>query len=221
MNWNDVVNAAKALIEYTGTDARIQALNSAVKTKVLNSHSWEKFMVEESVTYPASSSYLELDTNDYNHIYRVVAIKKQDADVQPPEWAEPGEYYRLLAQNYDLQSAVTHWTQMNTKLYLLGQPGSATNLDLIFSRSAANVGWGAIPEDFLDYASVILARRLTSMKTESPDGRIFLSPTYRALVDLEKDTLKQLKDVEHRQPGRDYKVRDDEMRRIRVEGYDY
>ena len=221
MTWTEVRETAKALIDYTGTDARANALETAVKSRVLRAHAWEQFMKEGTVTYPASASSVSLDTAAYQEIYRIVALRIDGQDVRPPEYVTQPEWNRLLSMNWDSQTTIVYWTQMGLKLYCLGRPSSDTTLDVIYMRRPEQVGWGEINQEFLDFGSTTLARMLTPIKTMTAEGRMLLNPVYAALKELEAQTLHEMKQVEYRQPGRNYKVREDEMRTIRYEQYDY
>ena len=44
MLWKNVKSVARGLIEYSGTDARMNALEDKVLNIIVNAHTWELFM---------------------------------------------------------------------------------------------------------------------------------------------------------------------------------
>lgn len=223
MQFEEVKTAVKAMIDYSGPAARLNSLEHLSKAVLLNSHTWERFFKEATITYPASSAEFDLDsTNAAKQIYKIVAVR-QDTSTPLAEidYITPGRYNHLMARNWNSVIYVYWWTIIGRGFRLVGQPASNTDITITYMRSPDKVGWGEIPADFLDYAAAILARMVTPMNSATGDGRPVTNPVYMNLKALEKDTFRKLIGIEYRQPGRDYKVRPDEMRVIRSEQFDY
>jgi len=221
MDWDDVRNEAKSLLDYTGGDAKLNSRASAVKTRILTAHPWEQFMKEGTLAYTASSDTINLTTNANKEVYRMVAMRLQNENIDPPEYVTPGEYNRLYAGNWDANTTMAYWTQIGRNINVLGKPSSNKTLEITYMRDPKQVNWGEIDEDFLDLAAIVLARKVTSLRATLTDGAVSVDPVAMVLVTLEKDAIKTLVDLEYRRPGRDYKVREDDLWTVRREQYDY
>jgi hypothetical protein len=219
MVWDEVKATAKALIEYAGAEGRVNALDPAVKSRVLNAHIWERFMVKGTIAYAAGAEFVDLAVNEYKDIHRIISISVQGSMYSPPSYETPAEYNRLVTMGWGTEPTVAKWTMIGRKLYLLGRPSSAATLVVIYMRTAGNVGWAELTDDYMDFSSLVLARMLTPAKVELA-GTISDNPVYLALRSLEKDALHDLVKLEYRQPGRDYKARLDDMIVIRREQYE-
>lgn len=220
MTWNDIRAAAKALIEYQGSDSRMNALEASTKSRVLNAYTWEQFQDTIDLAYTASSESIDLATNDYRHIHRIVALRVEDANYAPPDWVPPNEYNRLVAANWDTQVVVQYFTQIGRKLYLLGRPASDHTLNTTFMRSANNVGWSEIPDDFLDFSALVLARKLTPASIVDAVGTVGANPVRVVLYAEEKGALRDLITLELRRPARSYQGQEDPITVIRREEYE-
>lgn len=221
MNYSEVVRAAKALIAYTGPDSRPNDLSDDVKARVLNAHTWEQFFAELDVTYTGGSEFVDLDTNAYRAIHRIIAMRIESDNIPTPEYVTPGEYNRLVQTNWASLGSIRYWTQIGRELRVLGRPDGNKTLTVTYMPDAGRVGWGDIPNDFLDYSATILARMLTPIQTTTPAGNVTANPAFVQLIQLENNARRDLIRLEYRRPGRDYKVREDGMRTIRNEQYDY
>ena len=190
MLWKTVNCVANSLIDYSGTDARVNALESKVLNIVVNAHTWERFMTTKQISYPADTESLDL-TTDYNDIHRLVAIRKSGSSEPPPDYVSPAEWNRLKALGMSAASSNQYWTMVGTNLFIFGAPSAATTYDLIIAKRPEHIGWGELPDEFLDYASTVLARLLVPLERTVGD-RTFTSPTYTTLRALEKEALNQL-----------------------------
>jgi hypothetical protein len=222
MNYTDVKDYAKNLIEYTGSDPRVNALENPVKAVLLNSHLWERFYREMDFTYVAGAEGYDLDSATATKpIYKILGLRFPSGTfLGPPDYITPDEYNRL-AVNWASASDPVNWTMIGRELRLLGVPAGNLVITAIYSRDPANVNWGEIPSDFLDYAGTILARMLTPIKSVAANGYPVANPVYTNLVALEQGAFRKMVGIEYRQPARKYEVQQDEMRTIRYEQYDY
>jgi hypothetical protein len=219
MNYSQVVDAAQAMIEQTGLEARMNALEGAVKSRILRAYPWEVFMDTMAMSWGGSNPE-NLATNAYREIYRIFAIRFTSIDRKPPDYITPIEYNRLVTTNLDAQTNLYYWTQIERGLYLLGIPSAGTSITVTYQRSPDNIGWGEISEEFLDFASTVLARMVTPAATEV-NGQPTVNPAYAQFLALEKEARLELIDTELRQPGRAYQLNPEEMRLIRNEEFDY
>jgi hypothetical protein len=224
VTYDQVKRYAKALINYTGTDSRINELESAVKAAILNSHLWERFWAEGSLVYPGGASSYDLDSSSTTKIFHKITAVRYPSTVSlpPPEYITPDEYNRLANSWGSTGEAYpTYYTMIGRSFHLLGVPGASTTFTVTYARDPANVNWGEIPEEFLDYSGTVLARMLTPASTVAANGYPVENPAFVGLLRLEQDKYREVVELEYRQPGRKYEVQQDSLRTLRYEQFDY
>lgn len=214
MIYADIVKSALALIDGTGLDSRANALSSAVKSRLLRFRPWEHLLKSGTITYTAGSESISLDTAAYREIYRILAIRIQDELISPPEFVTQMEWSRQLAIGGTLYSTVEVWTQFGKNFATLAQLNKTYKV--IYMRDPSQVGWGDISEEFFDAAVLILSRMLTPASVKMPDGQLVRNPARDALLIEEEAALRELAQVENRQPGRRLKVARDDVFEMRV-----